>query len=168
LSYKYFTDESGRYPTYDFLVTSRIRRRDCSLPLFSERYVKLSLHTAQAFSNPLIGQQLFVMVSVMGLQILLILFSTFFCTSVSFWNPCLSFLETKYSVSMYGFLSNFNKVCRTILVSYRNFSCLSSIEKTQFRSPTVCQYLPAIQFLDLPLCLSLLGAYWVYQVLHHK
>jgi hypothetical protein len=45
--------DSGRI-ALAFPYRCRIRRRDCSLPLFSERYVKVSLHTAQAFYNPLI------------------------------------------------------------------------------------------------------------------
>ncbi len=32
--------------------TRRIKKSDYSLSLFSERYVKVSLHTAQAFHNP--------------------------------------------------------------------------------------------------------------------
>ena len=45
---------------------SRIKRRDYSLRLFSEPYLRLSPHTAQAFLTLYIGQQLFVMVSVSG------------------------------------------------------------------------------------------------------
>src|SRR4030067_1286689 len=54
-----------------FLLLSnlrRIRRRDYSLPLFSEPYLKVSLHTAQASYNPLFGQQFMVMVTVSGRQ----------------------------------------------------------------------------------------------------
>ena len=87
-------------PFFVILSLSRIKKSDYSLPLFLERYMKLSFHTAQAFYNPFsIGQQLIFMVSVIGLQILFTLYSTFFFISVSFLIPCLSFLETKYSVS---------------------------------------------------------------------
>jgi len=44
------------------------RMRDYSLPIFSEPYLRLSPHTAQASYNPLFGQQLMVMVTVSGLQ----------------------------------------------------------------------------------------------------
>jgi hypothetical protein len=93
------TAKFAKNAKYSYDRLCRIRRSNCLLPLFSERYVKLSLHTAQAFYNPLIGQQLFVMVIVSGLHIFFALSNIFVATFVSFLIPCLSFLETKYSVS---------------------------------------------------------------------
>lgn len=43
------------------------------VPLSKEPYVKLSLHRGQAFYHPLVGQQLFVMVTVSSLQIFIVL-----------------------------------------------------------------------------------------------
>src|SRR3990172_2385000 len=65
----------------------RIKKNGCPFSLFSEPYVKLSFHTAQAFYNPLFGQQLFVMVTVSGLHIFFALSTIFVATSVSFLIP---------------------------------------------------------------------------------
>src|SRR5659263_208987 len=105
------------------------------------------------------------MVSVAGMYIFLALSHTLFAISVSLLAFSFTFRKTKYSLSKYGFMSNFNLACLIILVSDRNLSVLFSSENTQFLFPTLCQYFLAIQCLDFSGCLLLAQCQSMFQIL---
>src|SRR5659263_252580 len=75
------------------------------------------------------------MVSVAGMYIFLALSHTLFAISVSFLAFCFSFRKTKYSLSRYGFMSNFNLACLIILVYDRNLSFFIFIRKHPISLP---------------------------------